>query len=44
MTLEIEARAAAHAVSSGQLFERIVRLTWRIAAFEKRPELEGPSE
>jgi hypothetical protein len=37
--IEIETRAGAHAALTGRLFERIVRLTWRIAAFEKQPEL-----
>jgi hypothetical protein len=37
--IEIEIRVAAHAAPRGQLFERIVRQTWRIAAFEKQPEL-----
>jgi hypothetical protein len=35
---KIERRVAAHAVASGQVFESIVRHTWRIAAFAKRPE------
>jgi hypothetical protein len=36
---KVETRGAAHAVPRGQLFERIVRHTWRIAAFEKQSEL-----
>src|SRR5215469_12017555 len=32
--------AVAHAGARGQVFGRIVRHTWRIAAFGKQPELE----
>jgi hypothetical protein len=37
----IKTRGAAHAVATGQGFGRIVRHTWRIAAFGKQPELES---
>jgi hypothetical protein len=38
---KIDTRVGAHGASSGQVFECIVRDTWRIAAFEKQPELES---